>query len=333
MNKEENTFNLKYLQRLSTVVIVLTTTATCPSRSIYCMSTSSNGGKVSYIITLQHKSECLTPSMMEEIGFKVNEIVTTRDTAVRYVYIHLKIKARSEDLNRAIQTLTSRGVKGSEIFGYSSVDGNTPSESEHLEDHPGFQTLVEHERVRGSEFSRWTARNINPLADFGYNRLRNKLLARRSSDSATGGGGPSTAGASTSEEAWSSSGRSNAIDGEARVVPPFPDGGSSSGGENGGKRRRSVTPPPPASSSAPALMDSRSVGSSSSSDHIPNVDMFNYVKKISDLLIASLKQQVCASSYSRFPHTFPFSDTLFIHNDNADPDTHSSAQRSVGEAR
>ena len=126
--------------------------------------------------------------MMDEIGFKVDEIVTTRDTAVRYVCIHLKKRARLEDLNRAIQTLASRGVKGSEIFGYGSVDGNTPSESEHLEDHPGFQTLVEHERVRGSEFHRWTASNINPLADFGYNRLRHKLLAKRSSDSATGGG-------------------------------------------------------------------------------------------------------------------------------------------------
>jgi hypothetical protein len=323
------------------------------------MSTSAGGGKVSFFLTFQLTSPRLTYQMMESINFSVDEIVTSRDTALTYVYIHLQRKVRTEELENAIMTLAiTHGVTGSNIFGYDTVNGNSVGSSDFIEDHPGFKTLVQHEVDGNDNFHRWTVEDY-PRKRGGYSLLKNRLLGKRVSAPTSSGAGSSSA---------ASSGRSNAIDGEARVVPPFPDGGSSSGGENGGKRRRSVTPPPPASLSAPALMDSRS-------GHIPNVDMFNYMKNISDLLIASLKQQlinaqdeiqqlkaavmitepqeddqmiktvlltarlreasaeceemktkfaagmeeVCASSYSRFPHTFPFCDTLFIHNDNADP--------------
>jgi len=173
---------------------------------------------------------------MEEIGFKVNEIVTSRDTAVRYVYVHLKKKARAEELDRAIQTLASRGVKGTEIFGYKTVDGNTPSVSEHLEDHPGFQTLVQHERVRCSEFHRLTASDINPHADFGYNRLKHKLLAKQSSDSAAGSRGPYTTGASASGGEGGSGGYGTTGHNEEHVPPPRTEESA----EN--KRRRTESP-------------------------------------------------------------------------------------------
>jgi len=142
----------------------------------------------SFILSFQYTSECLSHAMMSEIGFKVNEIVTTRETAIRYAYVHLETPAIAKDLNEAIKTLVSQGVRGTELFGYSSVDSsNTMSMLANLEDHPGFKTLVEHETMRGSEFHRWTAQTIDPFADFGFNKLKKKLLAKQSTNSAAGG--------------------------------------------------------------------------------------------------------------------------------------------------
>jgi hypothetical protein len=144
------------------------------------MSSSSNGGKVSFFITFQYNSKRLTNVMMVNIGFNVDEIVTTRDTAVQYSYVHLKRKAREEDLNRAIQSLESVGVKGSELFGYNTIASDAPSALEHIEDHPGFQTLVDHETQRNSEFFRWTANGYNQDANCGYNLLKGRLLVKAS---------------------------------------------------------------------------------------------------------------------------------------------------------
>ncbi len=118
--------------------------------------------------------------MMSDIGFIVDEIVTTRDTAIQYTYVHLKRKAREEDLNRAINSLESIGVKVSEIFGYNPIASDTPSVLEHIEDHPGFQKLVEHETQRNIEFNRWTASGYNQEGNCGYNLLKGKLSAKSS---------------------------------------------------------------------------------------------------------------------------------------------------------
>jgi hypothetical protein len=158
--------------------------------------------KFSYMFTFKYNSKPLTPAMMDHIKFSVDEIVTTRETAVQYTYVHLKKKAREEDLNRAIQALVSYGVQGSEIYGYHTVDSNTPSESEHIEEHPGFQTLVEHEAQSNREFSRWTANGYNPNANCGYNLLKNKLMAKRaaSGQAASGGAGGSAGGMETESD-------------------------------------------------------------------------------------------------------------------------------------
>ena len=63
------------------------------------------------MLTFQYTSEYLTPQIMQDIGFEVNELVTTRDTAVKYAYVHLKRRVRGEELGRAICTLESRGVR------------------------------------------------------------------------------------------------------------------------------------------------------------------------------------------------------------------------------
>jgi hypothetical protein len=116
--------------------------------------------------------------MMEKIGLKVDEIVATRATGIQYSFVHLEKKAKEDVLAKALKTLEEDGVMGSEIYGYSTVSGNTPSTLEHLEDHPGFQTLVDHEERKNDQFHRWTADGYRETY-CGYTLLKNKLLAKR----------------------------------------------------------------------------------------------------------------------------------------------------------
>ena len=183
--------------------------------------------KFSYVITSQYNSTYLTHSMMDKIKFSVDEIVATRATGIQYTYVHLKKKANDDVLARALKTLESDGVIGSGIYGYNTVDGNTPSVSEHLEDHPGFQTLVEHDTLRNCEFRRWTAEGHGSDRLRGYNLLKNRLLAKRVSKQAAGGGG-------------SAPGRETSDDEEEEEQAPRPDANRTN--EERSKRRRTGSP-------------------------------------------------------------------------------------------
>jgi hypothetical protein len=140
---------------------------------------ASGGGKVSFFLTLQLSSPQLTCEMMESIGFNVDEIVSTCDNALMYVYVHLQRKTRKDELSRAFSTLAaSHGISGSNIFGYDTIDSSTFGSSDLIEDHPGFKMLVQHQAQGNENFHRWTADGYAD-ANSGYNKLKAKLLSKR----------------------------------------------------------------------------------------------------------------------------------------------------------
>lgn len=173
--------------------------------------------------------------MMASIGFQVDEIVTTRDNAVQYTYVHLKKREKEEDVGSAVHKLESYGVKCSEIFGYGTVASNTVSALEFIEDHPGFQTLVEHDHQKNKEYHRWTADGYNPLPVRGYSLLKNKLLAKRASASGSSGGG----GAASSVGADGGSAISSDEEAEEPVLRQKTARSSGEGEVN--KRRRTIS--------------------------------------------------------------------------------------------
>ena len=159
------------------------------------MSSSYGYAKVSFFITLQRTSPRLTYQMMASINFSVNEIVTTSDAALTYVYIHLKHKIRGEELARGLLRLAStHGVAGSNIYGYDTVDSSSVESRELIEDHPGFKTLVMHEATGNENFHRWVIDGYSGH-NCGYNLLKTRLSASRMSQASEGGwaGGPSSA--------------------------------------------------------------------------------------------------------------------------------------------
>lgn len=186
---------------------------------------------------------------MLSIGMPVNEIVYTRDNAFMYAYIHLQQKTRKEELERAMEGLSSIGVIGTNIFGYNGVDGSSHGSSEFIEEHPGFMTLVQHQANGNRNFSRLIAKDFDDT-NSGFNKLKKKVLAK-SAQSARGGGGNSRASAGTGKGSQQVSGSSHPLgvdpsfncsypasqetssDEEEHVPAPSTDGRS--------KRRRAVS--------------------------------------------------------------------------------------------
>ncbi len=171
---------------------------------------------------------------MDEMHHGADEIVITRSSGLQYTYLHLKKKTRAEDLANALKILEPAGVIGSEIFGYNTIDGNAPSVSEHLEDHPGFRTLVDHEMNKNSEFRRWTANGYNPNGLCGYNLLKTRMLANQVSGSSPSGPAASRGDGGNGEYGG---GASN-YDGDEQRPRSIPVGS----GEEKSKRRRTVSP-------------------------------------------------------------------------------------------
>jgi hypothetical protein len=126
--------------------------------------------------------------MMESVGLGVDEIVTTRHSALLYAYIHLQRKVRGSELESGMKILeTTHGLKSSYIYGCSSISSNTPSVSENMEEHPAFRMLVDHELKGNGNFHRWTADGYSDTHS-GYNKLKSKLLSKRTFQQAAGGG-------------------------------------------------------------------------------------------------------------------------------------------------
>ncbi len=199
----------------------------------------SKGGKSTYFLTFQVLSPRLTYQMMNSVQIPVDEIVTTRDStgALSYAFIHLQRRVTEQELDKAIKNLeTTYGVKESNIFGYDAIASTSLNSFELIEDHPGFQILVQHEANGNPNFHRWTADGYSGI-NSGYNLLRNKLLAKRASASGSSGGG---GGAGSSTGAVGGSAISS--DEEAEEPVRRQRSSRSSGEEEANKRRRTASP-------------------------------------------------------------------------------------------
>ncbi len=213
---------------------------------------SSSGSKVSFVLTFQLSSPNPTHEMMESVGLVVDEIVITRDSALLYTYLHLQRKVREQEIEACITTLAStHGMKGSNLFGYETITSSMPSASELIEDHPGFQILVQHEMNRNENFHRWTADGFSGV-NCGYTLLKSRLMAKRAMQTSSGAAASSENTASAAEEEIFS-------DNEERI----PATGEQPRRERS-KRRRSISP----------MTSFRS----DPVDRVRNTDLFNFMR-------------------------------------------------------
>jgi predicted GIY-YIG superfamily endonuclease len=122
----------------------------------------------------------MTHQMMENVGLRVDEIVSTKDLPrnVQYTYFHLKSKEREDKIGTAIHKLTStHGLKLLNESGEGCINSSSIINSEFIETHPGFQLLLAHEISGDSNFQRWSAPSLrkSTKAMNGFNLLKSKL--------------------------------------------------------------------------------------------------------------------------------------------------------------
>ena len=208
-----------------------------------------HGGKRGYFLTYQALSPRLSQDILLSVGINADEIVGTRDTSgsCLYAYIHLPSKMTEEVLKGGIMKLaSSHGIRETNIFGYDAVASSSTSTSDLIEDHPGFKILVQHQAQGNENFHRWTADGYAD-ANSGYNKLKAKLLSKRtlrqvagerySSTNGVGGGGKPEEDSSCGDAP--DMGREGSDDEE-----------QSSGQQAHNKRQRQFSPRPSAGSNA-----------------------------------------------------------------------------------
>ena len=152
---------------------------------------ASSGPKSSFLLAFQITSPALNHEMMRSVGICVAEIVSTIDQShsIQYTYIHLKVKAREEEIKQAVQTLTSTcGLQEYNTDGHSFITSNNfIYGSQNIEDHPGFRMLVKHEESENPTFKRWPDETNSPKGTYGYKRLKNKLSSKGAINKTTKG--------------------------------------------------------------------------------------------------------------------------------------------------
>ena len=139
---------------------------------------------------------------------------------------------------------TTQGIRCSNLFRYDTISSCSINTSESIEDHPGFRMMVHHEVTGNDNFHRWIADGF-PGSGRGYNKLKNRLLAKNSSGSTLGrptvdGGGSNGSSAGEGRGLENDEGQSSGsgqFDGnfdrskrQRQCPQQQPEGSSSSGG-------------------------------------------------------------------------------------------------------
>ena len=106
-------------------------------------------------------------------GLIVDQVVTSKDLTLNYVYFHLVKKVRRASIQTFATTIGARSaVKIKELFGFGAISC-MPRGSD-VCTHPGFLTLVRHDQENNENFAFWFAGRLR--AGKGYLNLRQFAL-------------------------------------------------------------------------------------------------------------------------------------------------------------
>jgi hypothetical protein len=115
----------------------------------------------------------LNEQIFREEGLEIDEIAYTQDRALNYVYFHLDKKVRQSTVDSFLSVVGSKhGVRVNEMFGFDAISSCAQGGTIHS--HPGFWTLMKHEKDRHANFKSWINGRVD--ARKGYMQLK-KLAA------------------------------------------------------------------------------------------------------------------------------------------------------------
>ena len=110
--------------------------------------------------------------ILREEGLDVDEVAYTCDDALVYLYFHLHTKVRQTTIESIMSVVGGKyGVRVDELFGFDATSSAAQGGAMHS--HPGFWTLMTHEKNRHANFKYW----INGRPDLRKGYLLLKRLA------------------------------------------------------------------------------------------------------------------------------------------------------------
>ena len=112
------------------------------------------------------------PWLFSEEGLIVDQVVSTKDNALNYVFFHLLRKVRLPRIEKFVASIGLKyGIRINEIFGFKAIECS--SRGSRIHKHPGFRTLVMHDLQNHDNFKLWTAYNAyEKPQQAGYFSLR-----------------------------------------------------------------------------------------------------------------------------------------------------------------
>ena len=114
--------------------------------------------KLAWMLTYGASGPYITAQMLLELGkIKADECHSTNDRATSFTYMHLTHRVRQSAIEKFMaRAKTVHGIVQTEIFGYDSITSSSwQKHISPIEEHPGFQILMEHMRDGNPSFSFW----------------------------------------------------------------------------------------------------------------------------------------------------------------------------------
>ena len=113
-----------------------------------------------WLITYGASCQDITPDILDRCRLEVDECYTIQWRESKYTLIHLRAKQRGSTISKRISSTQPQfGIIASNILGYESITGNvSQSTDDHqkIDDHPGFQRMVEILNTDPSQIKSWT---------------------------------------------------------------------------------------------------------------------------------------------------------------------------------
>lgn len=139
----------------------------------------------------------LDERMMMDEGLEADEVVYTKDRALSYLYFHLERKVRQTTIESFISAVGLKfGVRVNEMFGFDAVSSSIQENGIHC--HPGFWTLMKHEKDKNNDFKVWIKDRLDPRK--GYMLLKKLASSELASVGAHADPGTSSTGETKSDK-------------------------------------------------------------------------------------------------------------------------------------
>ena len=117
---------------------------------------TSDYGKTVWFISYASGSQDISNHLLADAGIRCDECYTIKWRESKYTLIHCKTRTKHSTLRKAMTYLFEHhGIMNHAITGYESLSSNDEKKNTQVNEHPGFQRMVELLNQRSAELQTW----------------------------------------------------------------------------------------------------------------------------------------------------------------------------------